>query len=81
MQTTISVTSKWQIHIPKAARKVFGTEKPGTVELRVKKGLIVITKPKKTILDYAGKYHSLLNKSNKKINVDKIRDYIDYSDL
>ena len=81
MQTTIAITRKWQIHIPKAARKVFGTEKPGMVNIKAKKGQIIITPRKKSILDYAGKYHYLLNKTTKKINIDKIRDYIDYSDL
>lgn len=81
MQATISVTSRWQIHIPKAARKVFGLKKPGMVNIKAKKNQIVITPRKKSILDYAGKYHYLLNKTTKKINVDKIRDYIDYSDL
>lgn len=81
MQQTISITSRWQIHIPKAARRVFGIEKPGMVNIKAKKGQITITPRKKSILDYAGKYHYLLNKTNKKINIDKIRDYIDYSDL
>lgn len=81
MQTTISVTRKWQIHIPKAARKTFGLKRPGMVNIKAKKGEIIITPRKKSILDYAGKYHYLLNKTNKKINLDKIRDYIDYSDL
>lgn len=81
MQTTIAITRKWQIHIPKAAREIFGTKKPGMVNIKAKKGQIVITPRKKSILDYAGKYNYLLNKNTKKINLDKIRDYIDYSDL
>lgn len=81
MQQTISVTSKWQIHIPKDARKVFGLKKPGMVNIKAKKGQIVITPRKNSILDLAGKYHYLLNKKTKKININKIRDYIDYSDL
>lgn len=81
MQTIISVTNRWQIHIPKAARKTFGVEKPGMVNIKAKRGEIVITPRKKNILDFAGKYHYLLNKNTKKINLDKIRDHIDYSDL
>lgn len=79
MQTTISVTSKWQIHIPKAARKAFGLKKPGKIGIKANKGKIILTPVKKNILDYAGKYHYLLNNKTKKINIDKIRDYIDYS--
>lgn len=81
MQTTISITNKWQIHIPIATRKTFGIDKPGMVNIKAKRGEIVITPQKKNILDYAGKYHYLLNKNTKKINLDKIRDHIDYSDL
>lgn len=81
MQTTISITKKWQIHIPKAARRDLGLKKPGTMKLEVKEGKIVLAPVKKSILDYAGKYHYLLTKKTRKINIDKIRDYIDYSDL
>lgn len=81
MQTTISITSKWQVHIPKAARKALGLKKPGVLEIKAKKGELVLTPAKKSILDYAGKYHYLLNAKTRKINIDKIRDYIDYSNL
>ncbi len=81
MQTTISITSKWQIHIPKEARKALGLKKPGRIEIKTKKGTLILTSPKKSILDLAGKYHYLLNKKTRKINIDKIRDYIDYSNL
>lgn len=81
MQATILITSKWQIHIPKAARKILGLKKPGKLELKVNKDKIILTSSKKSILDYAGKYHYLLNKKTRKINLDKIRDYIDYSNL
>ncbi len=81
MQATISITSRWQIHIPKAARKALNLTKPGTIELIARNNQIILTPSKKTILDYAGKYHYLVNKLTKKINVNKIRDYIDYSDL
>lgn len=79
MQTTISITSKWQIHIPKAARKAAGLKKPGIIEIKAKKGQLILTPAKKSILNYAGKYHYLLNKKTRKININRIRDYIDYS--
>ncbi len=79
MQATISITSKWQVHIPKAARKVLGLKKPGTMEIKASKGKLILSPVKKTILDYAGKYAKYAK--GKKINIDKIRDYIDYSNL
>ena len=77
MQTTISVTSRWQIHIPKAARKALKLEKPGRAELEVKNNKLVITPVKSKILELAGKYEKYAK--GKKINLDNIRDYIDYS--
>ncbi len=77
MLTTISITNKWQIHIPKAARKALKLEKPGTAEVEVKGGKLVITPVKSKILELAGKYEKYTK--GKKINLDRIRDYIDYS--
>lgn len=77
MQTTISITRKWQIHIPKAARKALKLEKPGMAELEVKDNNLVITPIKSKILELAGKYEKYTR--GKKINLDNIRDYIDYS--
>ena len=40
MQTTISITSKWQIHIPKAAREELELTKPGRANIRTEKSKI-----------------------------------------
>lgn len=77
MQTTISVTRKWQIHIPKAVREALKLEKPGMVEVKVQKDSLVITPTKSKILSMAGKYEGYAK--DKKVSLDKIRDYIDYS--
>ena len=77
METTISVTSKWQIHIPKAMRHVFGKKKPGQVKIKTGKGKLVISPKKGSILDLGGSLHHLYKK--KPIDIDNIRDYIDYS--
>ncbi|KKQ28707.1 MAG: hypothetical protein A3H17_02015 [Candidatus Levybacteria bacterium RIFCSPLOWO2_12_FULL_37_14] len=79
MFTTISITNKWQIHIPKSLRGDFGLDKPGKVAITAEKGKIIITPAKSTIMQYAGKLHERFDK--KKINIDQIRDLIDYSDL
>ena len=78
MEATIAVTSKWQIHIPKAMRSVLGKKKPGMVTMKAQKGKLVITPQKGSILDLAGKFHKYYLK-NKRIDIDHIRDYIDYS--
>lgn len=77
MQTTISITRKWQIHIPKAARKALKMEKPGRVEIEVQGSKLVVTPTKSRILELAGKYEKYA--TGKKVNLDRIRDYIDYS--
>lgn len=79
MNTTISITNKWQIHIPKSLREIMGLEKPGKVAIKAEQGKIVITPVKSAIMQYAGKLHEKYNK--KKINIDKVRDLIDYSNL
>lgn len=78
METTIAVTSKWQIHIPKAMRSALGTKRPGMVKIKAGKNKLVITPKKSVILSLAGKFHKYYLK-NPKIDVDNIRDYIDYS--
>lgn len=79
MNTTISITNKWQIHIPKSLRGALGLVKPGKVSIKAETGKVIITPAKSTIMQYAGKLHDRYNK--KKINIDRIRDIIDYSDL
>lgn len=79
MLTTISITNKWQIHIPKSLRSNFGLDKPARVAITAERGKIIITPAKSTIMQYAGKLHEKFTK--KKINIDQVRDLIDYSNL
>lgn len=79
MQQTISVTSRWQIHIPKAAREALNLKKPGKMEVRVEAKELILKPVESEILKLAGKYEKYAK--GKKINLDRIRDYIDYSDL
>lgn len=73
----VSITPKWQIHIPVEIRKKVNLKKPTKVEITVEDGKIVLKPQKSKILSLAGKYKG--KKPIKKINLDKIRDYIDYS--
>lgn len=77
METTISITRKWQIHIPKALRGVLGPARPGQVTIKAIDNKLVITSHKSKTLSLAGSLHHLYKK--KPIDIDNIRDYIDYS--
>ena len=77
MITTISITRQWQIYIPEKVRAKLGLKKPGkaTVEVRGKK--LIITPKESEVLKLAGKYKHLYKKDP--IDIDNVRDYIDYS--
>lgn len=50
-----------------------------SIAIKTMEGKIIISTSRSTIMQYAGKLHERYNK--KKINIDKVRDVIDYSDL
>lgn len=77
MKTTMVITKQWQLHIPKKVREAIGLERPTTVEVEARKGKIIIVPKKGGVMDKAGKYKRYAR--GKKINLDNIRDYIDYS--
>ena len=79
MLKTISITPKWQIHIPAEFRKILGLVKPGRAEMEIIKDAIVIRPKPSPILKLAGKYRD--RKPLRKIDIEKIRDKIDYSKL
>ena len=76
---TVSITQKWQIHIPVSVRKQLGLKKPTQADVSVKDDTIIIKPKKSKILEMGGKYKGL--KPIKPINITKIRDYIDYSEM
>lgn len=80
MQQIVTITSKFQVHIPKAIREKAGILTHGPVVMRADAGKVTITSRKiGSILDLAGKYRA--QGKVKKIDVANIRDVIDYSDL
>lgn len=80
MEVTATITPKFQIHLPKAIRQKAGFLTHGPVVMRADKGKVTISKRKTgSILDMAGKYKTI--GKTKKIDIDNIRDIIDYSDL
>lgn len=77
MSTTISITSRWQIHIPKKIRESLGLKKPGKVAIRVEENKIIIAPVQSMILHLGGTLSKDYKK--KKIDVESVRDVIDYS--
>lgn len=78
MTQTVSITSKWQVHIPVAIRKKLKLDTPSLAVMTVLDDNIVIKPTQSKILQMGGKYRNL--KPVKPINLDRVRDYIDYSD-
>jgi AbrB family looped-hinge helix DNA binding protein len=76
---TVSITPKWQVHIPVAVRKKLKLDKPTQVDVSVHKNKIVLKPKKSKIFELEGSLKGI--KPTKPINIDKIRDYIDYSEL
>lgn len=77
MKQTVSITPKWQIHIPVAIRQALKLDKPSQAELILQDDGFLVRPKKSKILELGG---SLANiKPTKRINLTRIRDYIDYS--
>lgn len=76
MEVYGTITPKFQIHLPVKIRKKAGVTKHGRVKIKAQKRRIVITPIAGDILSLAGSI-----KVKNPIPVEKIRDYIDYSDL
>lgn len=76
METFATITPHFQIHLPVNIRKSSGITSHGRVKIKATKGKIIIIKPKKSLLSWAGKF-----KVKNPIPADKIRDAIDYSNI
>lgn len=79
MNQTIAITPKWQIHIPVSFRKALDLLTPGVMEIKLVRKEIILKPKASRILKAAGKYSHL--KPIKEININRIRDYIDYSSV
>lgn len=77
MQMVIPVTSKWQLHIPKSIRSALKISRSGRMEIKTQGNKLLLTPVESKILKFAGKYEKYAK--GKGINLNKIRDYIDYS--
>jgi bifunctional DNA-binding transcriptional regulator/antitoxin component of YhaV-PrlF toxin-antitoxin module len=77
MDTYGTITPNWQIHIPVSARKKAGFCTHGRVKITATKNRVTISKINN---DFVSKWSGAFKVKNP-IPADKIRDYIDYSDL
>jgi bifunctional DNA-binding transcriptional regulator/antitoxin component of YhaV-PrlF toxin-antitoxin module len=79
MNQTITITPRWQIHLPVKFRQVLGLTAPGLVEIKLVKRELILKPKTSPLLKLAGKYRHQV--PTKKINLEKVRDQIDYSGL
>ncbi|MBU1088320.1 hypothetical protein KKC08_00450 [Patescibacteria group bacterium] len=77
MLQLITITPNWQFYIPGNIRKQIKLNRPTKAKISVKNKKIVIEPIKSKILTGAGMFAG--SKPNRKIDVDNIRDFIDYS--
>lgn len=77
MTATISITNKGQMHVPVSFRKMLGLSVPGLVKIEIVGSKLMVVPVKSKIMEMAGKYSH--KTSGKNINIEKIRDEIDYS--
>lgn len=74
MEGFITITPKFQFHLPVKMRKVSGFTAHGRAKITASKGKIVISMIDDEITQLAGKF-----KSKKYIHAEELRDHIDYS--
>jgi len=79
MNTTTMITSQWQVYLPESVREIMGLTVPGQAELEVVEDGVIIRPKKSAVLKLAGKYKDLAKK--RKIDLENIRERIDYSNL
>lgn len=78
MTQTVTITPQWQVHIPKKVREMLKLDKPYKAKLTVKDNKIILEPQRSSIFELKGK----LKKRHKPgIDIDNIRDYIDYQNL
>lgn len=80
-KSTAAITSKFQVHIPTQVREQVGLYKTTQADIWAEDGVIKIKPIKQSILNFAGKFSGRKPLGSKTIDLDHIREEIDYSDL
>ncbi|MBU1110428.1 AbrB/MazE/SpoVT family DNA-binding domain-containing protein [Patescibacteria group bacterium] len=78
MPQLITITPQWQIYVPTRVREQLGLTQSSKARLEVAGDKLIITPQKSALLSLGGKYKSL---AKKKLNLETVRDQIDYSRL
>lgn len=79
MTQTITITPRWQIYIPLKIRKKLNLTLPGKAKIETINKSIIIKPQPSLLLKMSGKYKEIAKK--KKVNLENIRDVIDYNQL
>lgn len=79
-KATAAITSKFQVHIPTMVREQVGLYKTTQAEIWAEDGVIKIKPKKQSILNFAGKYANRKPLKGQKIDLDFVRDEVDYLD-
>lgn len=79
MSTVVTITPQWQVYIPIWIRQLISLSKPGRATVAVENDSIVITPKQSSLLRLGAKYKSIAQK--KRVNLERIRDRIDYGNL
>lgn len=79
MQELTAITPKWQVYIPKGIRQRLNLVKPQKAKIKVEEKKIIIEPIESPILKLGGTLRSYYRK--RKVNLAKVRDQIDYSNL
>lgn len=77
MNQLIAITQQWQIYLPEDIRKAVNLTKPTQAKISVKKKKIIIEPVESRFLQAAGCLSKV--KPTTKIDIDNVRDYVDYS--
>ncbi|MBU1130109.1 hypothetical protein KKE45_02195 [Patescibacteria group bacterium] len=77
MLQLVTITPNWQFYIPENIRKQAKLIRPTKAKISVKNRKIVVEPIKSKILAGAGMFAG--SKPKRKVDVDNIRDFIDYS--
>lgn len=77
MEQLLTITRQWQIYLPEEIRRQLRIKQPGKAKAVVRKGQVLIKPLKSRILSLAGALAG--QKPKKKIKIEKIREFIDYS--
>lgn len=76
----MTVTRQWQVYLPQDIRTALKLTEPTRIKAETEGEKVILTRHDSPVLKLAGSLKKYAKKG-RKINLDRIRDYIDYSQL